>query len=198
MKANSSLSVFDEILIKLEVDDMLKIIKKRRKKLIKRMRYEHTKQMLSDAWYQTNPLPRLIWKYLDNRTPADLWNLCENVIYRKAHGDYSKGDLKGTDKDIIREAIKPVLDYLMVNDIPDGLNRNRKLFKNLAIAFILGGYNQKEVSDYAKGICSKCKDKSPQEIYGWIQFFRRKIQNGEQVRFNPHEINQVMKELRKC
>lgn len=78
----------------------------------------------------------------------------------------------------------PLLKFVLTHRIPDGLNRNSVLFKNLAIGLVQSGLSDAELRPIIKNIIANCPGKSEAELQGWVRWARQ-----EPREYNKRELN---------
>lgn len=79
------------------------------------------------------------------------------------------------------------------NRIPDRTERHNKLFKNLAILFLQGGFAKNEIDKYIKLIIDNCENADAKEIYGWMKHIASDKE--KEWKFNPNEFNQSVEKI---
>jgi hypothetical protein len=120
--------------------------------------------------------------YLDHYTPLDLYELLIDAIEIK-----SQSDVK-----IVKYGIdlQFVLDYCLNHKIPDNLNRNAILFKNLVIWMVNSRLDDNKIKSYGKEIIKNCPGKNIREWTGWVSWARK-----QKREINPWELNSLVEEF---
>ncbi len=181
-------SIFDELWLQIRLTELQKEIKRERKRALERARAEMRQESAKQVFHETNPLARALYRYLDKHSLADLWNFCVNVSNKKARDFYSRPRLLGFEIEELDRKLSPLVEWLAKSEMPDGTHRNSRLFKNLAIYWVLKGLSDDRIRHNAKRILSMTRDKRETEIMGWLSWTRRKIQQGQKVEVNIGEI----------
>lgn len=136
---------------------------------------------------------QMIW-YMDKHSAIKLYNLLEESIYERAELLYNPTPLEEAKPQLQfnylnQDKIKkddPLLNYVLTHELPNGMQRNAVVFKNLAP--ILVALKLDKNSHIINKIISNCHGKKRAELEGWLKKARR----GE-LHLNKYEINRWCK-----
>ena len=180
--------MIDKILLELEAQEIKKELRRERRDTLRSLRASMRKQYCKELWLETNPLPRLMKKYLRQNGYSKLISLCENVAEQVAREQYAKPVSSEYEMKRLDKKLKPLIGWLKENSTPDRTFRNARLFKNLAIYWFLCGLPEEQIRDEARQILSKTSDKSYTEVMGWVAWARRQTERGKRIDVNVEEL----------